>query len=87
MSWMRTPIHVLGSLMQAIPGLEANHNMQLANAVSVGTGSLRKQDAERVIREWKVDQRRLYGSRPAERPDHDQLKLRLMAAGIRVEGN
>lgn len=40
-------------MAEELPGLQAREAMQTATAVAVGSGSLKKGEAQRVVREWR----------------------------------
>ena len=67
----------------AIPRLRAEESSGLAQAVAVGSGTLRRHDADRIMRDWQ--------KQAGEQPRHQKPKTReefltgLAAAGIKVE--
>jgi hypothetical protein len=80
--WLQLPMRLLRSYLEHLPGLQAERNMQLATVVAVGTGSLKKHEAEGYMRDWR---RAAGGRRNVIKPASEEERAQLMQeAGITV---
>jgi hypothetical protein len=50
---METPAAVLRACYQMIPRLQAEESLLAAQRVGLGSGSYKKEDARRIVREWQ----------------------------------
>ena len=47
------PHWLLESYMENMPKIEARESLSMATAVSVGTGSMKKQQSKEIVRRWE----------------------------------
>ena len=78
MSWRRA----MGYL-NAIRRVRAEESMQSAAAVAIGSGTLKKQDSDRIWREWSKETGELEMRRHPK--TRQEFEAGLAAAGITVE--
>jgi hypothetical protein len=77
--WLDTPVADIDALIMEIASVRAEESMEAATVVAAGTGSLKKEDAKSVWREWK---RALgIGKRKMSK---DDLGAAMAASGIKV---
>ena len=80
--WAAMPLRMARACMSAMPRLKAQETLSLMTAVALGTGSMKKVDLERTLREM----RRQAGYSAAQKPASlEELKTRLAAMGIGFE--
>ena len=81
--WLQMPIAVLRSFAEAMPGIEARESLRRVSEIAVGNGSLRPQQARRIIRDWQREAAHSYSAPEAHRPaSADQMRAMLSTAGI-----
>lgn len=52
-AWWHMPVALLRSYVTMLPRLRAERALGAVSETMIGTGSMRKQDAERALREWR----------------------------------
>ena len=51
--WLRVPLNILNAFLAYIPVLEARESLRRVQEYQVGTGSIKRRAAERIIRGWE----------------------------------
>ena len=70
--------------MEYLPAMQAEQSQRLAEAIAIGTGSLKKNAARRVVRRWqRAIAKTQNRSRHAEPPTKEEFMTKLAILGIK----
>lgn len=79
--WLNIPSKIVNAYAAMMPILEAEEQLTMINNVGVGTGSMKKEDSERIMRELIG----LANSRKQKRESNTVTKLMMLSnMGIQV---
>ena len=79
--WLDTPVADIEGLAGEIESIRAAECMTFSTVISVGTGSLKKRELQRIWNEWS---RAMNGGRP-RRMGKTELRSAIAASGIKIE--
>jgi len=52
--WLALPVPELNAFSTMLPILQAREHIGLSDVIAVGTGSLKKETAQGIMRDWKL---------------------------------